>query len=71
MTDLSFLTAKDLIILEEKANFTQDQKIILRHMFLQDLNDDGMMIELRLSRNKFYKIKNDLFQKLIRTAVQN
>lgn len=71
MVDLSFLTIKDIEILNEKAGFTDEQKIILEHLRKNDLSDEGIMLELRLSRNKYYKIKENLIQKIIRTAVQS
>lgn len=71
MFDLSFLTKKDIEVLNEKAELTEEQKIILEHLRRNDLTDDGIMLELRLSRNKYYKIKGKLFEKIIRTAVQS
>lgn len=71
MFDLSFLTAKDISILNEKAELTDEQKIILEHLRKNDLTDEGIMLELSLSRNKYYKIKEKLFEKIIRTAVQS
>lgn len=71
MFDLSFLTKKDIEVLNEKAELTEEQKIILEHLRRNDLTDDGIMLELRLSRNKYYKIKEKLFEKIIRTAVQS
>ncbi len=71
MIDLSFLTVKDIEILDKKAGFTAEQKIILEHLRKNDLSDEGIMLELRLSRNKYYKIKENLIQKIIRTAVQS
>ena len=71
MFDLSFLTKKDIEVLNEKAELTEEQKIILEHLRRNDLTDDGIMLELRLSRNKYYKIKEKLFEKIIRTAAQS
>lgn len=71
MFDLSFLTKKDIEVLNEKAELTEEQKIILEHLRKNDLSDDGIMMELRLSRNKYYKMKEKLFEKIIRTAVQS
>lgn len=71
MVDLSFLTNQDLKILYEKADFSDEQIIILKHLQRQDMNDDGIMLQLGLSRNKYYKIKTNLINKIIRIAVQN
>jgi DNA-binding transcriptional ArsR family regulator len=71
VVDLSFLTKKDIEILDEKAGFTDEQRVILEHLRKNDLSDEGIMLELRLSRNKYYKIKENLIQKIIRTAVQS
>lgn len=71
MFDLSFLTVKDIEVLDKKAGFTDEQRIILEHLRKNDLSDEGIMLELRLSRNKYYKIKENLIQKIIRTAVQS
>lgn len=70
MFDLTWLTVKDIEVLDQKAEFTEEQRIILEHLRKNDLNDEGIMLELRLSRNKYYKIKENLMQKIIRTAVQ-
>jgi DNA-binding transcriptional ArsR family regulator len=69
--DLSFLTVKDIEVLDKKAGFTYEQRVILEHLQKNDLTDEGIMLELRLSRNKYYKIKENLIQKIIRTAVQS
>ena len=71
MVDLSFLTNQDLKILYEKADFSDEQIIILKYLQRQDMNDDGIMLQLGLSRNKYYKIKTNLINKIIRIAVQN
>lgn len=71
MIDLSFLTAKDLATLAEKGTFTREQKFILRHLYLQDMTDEGVMNELRLSRNNYYKIKTDLLNKIILIAARS
>lgn len=71
MFDLSFLTKKDIEVLEAKAELTDEQRIILEHLRKGDLTDEGIMLELRLNRNKYYKIKEKLFEKIIRTAVQS
>ena len=71
MIDLSFLTAKDLAALAEKGTFTREQKFILRHLYLQDMTDEGVMNELRLSRNNYYKIKTDLLNKIILIAARS
>lgn len=71
MIDLTFLTPKDVTTLHEKADFTEDQLAILKHLRKGDLSDEGIMLELQLSRNKYYKIKADLLCKIIRAAVQS
>lgn len=70
MVDLSFLTQKDIETLKEKAKFNEDQLVILNHLILGDKTDEGIMLELKLSRNKYYKIKANLISKIIRIAVQ-
>lgn len=71
MVDLSFLTIKDIETLDKKAGLTDEQRVIIEHLRKNDLSDEGIMLELRLSRNKYYKIKENLIQKIIRTAVQS
>lgn len=71
MLDLTFLTPKDVDTLHEKVDFTKDQILILKHLRKGDLSDEGIMLELQLSRNKYYKIKADLLCKIIRAAVQS
>lgn len=71
MTDLSFLTKKDIETLESKIILTDDEKAILLHLVKSDLNDNGIMFSLNLSRNKYYKTKNNLINKIIRAAIQS
>lgn len=71
MIDLTFLTPRDVKILHEKAEFTKDQLKILEHLRKNDLSDDGIMIELKMSRSKYYATKNSLFIKIIHAAVQS
>lgn len=71
MFDLSFLTKKDIEVLREKAELSEEQWAILEHLRRNDLTDEGIMLELCLSRNKYYRIKEKLFEKIIRTAVQS
>ena len=71
MRGLTFLTPKDIKILHEKADFTEDQLAILKHLRKGDLSDEGIMLELQLSRNKYYDIKADLLYKIVMAAVQS
>ncbi|MCM1419708.1 MAG: hypothetical protein NC084_09075 [Bacteroides sp.] len=70
MVDLSFLTQKDMEILKSKEKFNEDQLTILHHLILGDKSDEGIMLELGMGRNKYYKIKTNLIAKIIRIAVQ-
>lgn len=71
MLDLTFLTPRDIKILHEKADFTEDQLKILEHLRKNDLSDDGIMTELKMSRSKYYATKNSLFIKIVHLAVQS
>lgn len=71
MIDLSFLTPRDVKTLHEKVDFTRDQMAILEHLRKGDLSDDGIMTELKMSRSKYYAVKNSLFIKIIHAAVQS
>lgn len=71
MVDLTFLTPKDVKILHEKADFTEDQLAILEHLRKGALSDDGIMTELKMSRSKYYAAKNSLFIKIVHLAVQS
>ena len=70
MIDFSFLTQKDVKNLEEKIGFTADEQYILEHLVKNDINDDGMMYELRLHRNKYYQLKLNVLYKIVRHATQ-
>lgn len=71
MNDLTFLTPRDVKILHEKADFTADQLAILEYLRKGNLSDDGIMLELKMSRSKYYAVKNSLFIKIVRLAVQS
>lgn len=71
MIDLSFLTPRDVKTLHEKVDFTRDQLAILEHLRKSDLSDEGIMTELKMSRSKYYAVKNSLFIKIIHAAVQS
>lgn len=47
------------------------KKIIINHLARNDMTDDGIMFELSINRNRFYKIKTNLINKIIREAIQS
>nr|DAF64125.1 MAG TPA: hypothetical protein [Siphoviridae sp. ctTIi48] len=71
MLDLSFLSQRDIAALDKKIGFTEDEKIIINHLARNDMTDDGIMFELSINRNRFYKIKTNLINKIIREAIQS
>lgn len=71
MLDLSFLSQRDIATLDKKIGFTEDEKIIINHLAQNDMTDDGIMLELSINRNRFYKIKTNLINKIIREAIQS
>ncbi len=71
MIDLSFLTKQELEQLNNKIGFTENETDILEHLVKQDLNDDGIMLSLHMSRNKYYKVKLNVIYKIIKHAVNN
>lgn len=71
MGDLSWLSQKDLAVLKAKVTFTSEEAEILELLRKGDLNDEGIMLRLCLSRNKFYKIKRRIEDKIIKAAVQS
>lgn len=70
MVNLSFLTLSDVKNLAEKIGFTDDEAVILEHLVKDDMNDTGIMLNLGLSRNKYYDKKCNLIYKIIRYAAQ-
>lgn len=70
MVDLSFLTKTDVDRINDKLDLSDDELYILTELRKCRLNDEGIMYELNLSRNKFYKLKTALVEKLIRLAIQ-
>ena len=71
MIDLSFLSKSEVEHLDEQIGFTDIEKEIIEHLVKNDLTDDGIMLELHLSRNKYYKIKLNAVCKIIRYAANN
>lgn len=71
MLDLSFLTKSDVQHLDEKIGFTAEERIILYHLAYNDMTDYGIMLELNISRNRYYKIKSNLLSKIVREAVRS
>lgn len=70
MVNLSFLTLQDVKHLAEKIGFTDDEAVILEHLVRDDMNDSGIMLDLGLSRNKYYDKKCNLIYKIIRYAAE-
>ena len=70
MVNLSFLTLQDVKHLAEKIGFTDDEAVILEHLVKDDMNDTGIMLNLGLSRNKYYDKKCNLIYKIIRYAAE-
>lgn len=70
MVNLSFLTLSDMNKLSDKIGFTNDEKYILEHLVRDDMNDSGIMLNLGLSRNKYYDKKCNLIYKIIRYAAE-
>lgn len=71
MGDLSWLSQKDLAVLKKKVTFTDEEAEMLEYLRKGNLNDDGIMLKMCLSRNKFYKIKGKIEDKIIKAAVQS
>ena len=69
--DLSWLTAKDIKVLNEKVTLTDDEAEMLEYLRRGNLTDDGIMLKMCLSRNKYYKIKGKIEDKIIKAAVQS
>ena len=69
--DLTGLTPKDVAVLHSKVDFTAEQLEVLEYLRKGDLNDDGIMFKMCLSRNKYYAIKHKVFDKIIKAAVQS
>ncbi|WP_290911241.1 hypothetical protein [Eubacterium sp.] len=71
MIDLSFLSKSEVEHLDKQIGFTDNEKEIIEHLVKNDLTDDGIMLELHLSRNKYYKIKLNAVYKIVRYAANN
>lgn len=71
MGDLTWLTPKDVKVLKEKVNLTDDETEMLEYLRKGRYNDDGIMLEMCLGRKKYYKIKGDLEDKIILAAVRS
>lgn len=71
MIDLSFLSKSEVEHLDEQIGFTDIEKEIIKHLVKNDLTDDGIMLDLHLSRNKYYKIKLNVVYKIVRYAANN
>lgn len=69
--DLSWLTNKDVSVLTTKVNLTDEELEMLEYLRKGRLTDDGIMLKMCLSRNKFYKIKGKIEDKIIKAAVQS
>lgn len=70
MIDFSFLSKQDVDRLNDKLDLSDDEIFILTELRKQNLNDEGIMYQMNLSRNKFYKIKTRLIEKMIRLALK-
>ena len=68
---MSVLSQRDMAPRDKKRGFTEDEKIIRTPLARNDMTDDSIMFELSINRNRFYKIKTNLINKIIREAIQS
>lgn len=71
MFDLTDLTTKDIAVLHSKVEFTAEQLEMLEYLRRGELSDDGIMLRMCLSRNRYYAMKHKIFDKIIKAAVQS
>lgn len=70
MINLTFLSKKDVERLSENIGFTDNELHILNNLVADKYTDDGLMLNMHLSRNKFYEIKRTMFYKIIKYATE-
>ncbi len=70
MIDLTFLSKNDVKRLNENIGFTDNELIILNNLVSEKFTDEGLMFEMHLNRNKYYKIKMNLLYKIIKFAAK-
>ena len=69
--DFTWLTKKDVEVLNEKVNLTDEESEMLEHLRRGRLNDDGIMLEMHLGRTKYYKTKGQIENKILVAAARS
>lgn len=70
MVNLTFLTKRDVENLNDNIGFTDNELCILNNLVSDKYNDEGLMLNMHLSRNKFYDIKAKTLYKIIKYAAE-
>lgn len=70
MVNLTFLTKRDVENLNDNIGFTDNELCILNNLVSDKYNDEGLMLNMHLSRNKFYDIKAKMLYKIIKYAAE-
>ena len=70
MVNLTFLTKRDVENLNDNIGFTDNELCILNNLVSDKYNDEGLMLNRHLSRNKFYDIKAKMLYKIIKYAAE-
>lgn len=68
--DLTFLTRDDQDSINERAAWTDEQQRIFSEFCAGNLTDEGIMQALHMDRKRFYKIKRQIMEKIVRIAAR-
>ena len=60
------LLQKEIDEIIEKAAFTHDQKQVFNALVYNELNDKGIIQMLNMERHKYYKVKKQVLDKVLR-----
>ena len=64
--DISCLIREDIERINHDAAWTNDQAKIFNYLLTDHYTDEGIMLNMGISRNRYYRIKRQVLNKLIR-----
>lgn len=60
---MSDLVKPEIEVIRDLGNFTKEQETLFNHLCAGNLNDDGIMLAMRISSTRYYKLKDIIYAK--------
>lgn len=68
--NLNTLTHSEFERLKSKLNLNEDELKLIELLASGKYSDEGIMLNMHISRNKFYQIKKNISDKILRAAAE-